>query len=142
MIDPLINPADLKERESELKEYLKQVFQTEDFTEIMKQNRSNPKVNYFLADEIQLIQKLKSDDFDKELIDNTSFEYILTYKNEEFDHEQILRIALKLFDLKQISSFNKIIDNFVECKTLELETLIQLYKPNKVAFTSSLSLKV
>jgi len=55
MIDPLINPADLKERESELKEYLKQVFQTEDFTEIMKQNRSNPKVNYFLADEIQLI---------------------------------------------------------------------------------------
>lgn len=66
----------------------------------MWQNWSNPKVNYFLGDEIELIQKLKNCEVGKELIDNITFEYILGYKNEDFNHEQILWTALKLFDLK------------------------------------------
>lgn len=83
-----------------------------------------------MGEEIKLIQKLKNCEVGKDLIDNSTFEYILGYKNEEFNHEQILRVALKLFDLKHISSFNKIIENFAQCKNLTLETLIELYKSN------------
>lgn len=61
MIDPLINPENLNENEQNLKEFIKSVFQEESYESIISQNRSHPKITYFLASEINLIDKLKND---------------------------------------------------------------------------------